>query len=160
MNNFLQAGFACNKYLNVCKKIPGMTKTCINCKQLLLFVFSFCLCSICLSQSIRGKITDANTGEPLVGATVKLDGTKYVTLVKLDGSFIFTKIPAAVYHVITSYAGYEKTGGNIEISIAGNENKVLNFSLRPSEAQLQSVIISAAGDGGRDGNSSRLGKNS
>ena len=59
--------------------------------------FSICLLMLLTSlgaqsQVIKGKALDTKTGEPLVGATIKLDGTKYTALVKLDGSFTFSKI--------------------------------------------------------------------
>ena len=46
------------------------------------------------SQTIKGKVTDAINGEPLVGATVTLEGVKGVALVKLDGTYVFTKVKA------------------------------------------------------------------
>ena len=60
---------------------------------LTLFLFSFSVL-ITNAQTIKGKVFDAATGEPLVGATVKLSGTKYSTLVRLDGSYSYSKLQA------------------------------------------------------------------
>ena len=79
---------------------------------LTLFLFSFSVL-ITNAQTIKGKVFDAATGEPLVGATVKLSGTKYSTLVRLDGSYSFSKLPAGTYKQTITYTGYKE----IELSL-------------------------------------------
>ncbi len=95
------------------------------------------------SQVIKGKVQDTNTGEPLVGASVKLDGTKYTTLVKLDGTFSFTKIPAGTYKVVVSYAGYKIPAAETTVTVAASETKTVAISLEPVAMQLESVTISS-----------------
>jgi outer membrane receptor protein involved in Fe transport len=119
-----------------------------------LFVISFS--SFLSAQIIRGKVTDANTGEPLVGATVKLNGTKYTALVKLDGSFSFTKIPAGTYYVSISYLGYKQSETEKSVTVKANEISDANFSLEPTATEMQSVTINAAA--GSDKSARRLEK--
>jgi len=45
------------------------------------------------TQTIRGKVTDAITGEPLVGATVSLEDTKFSAIVNLDGTYVLKNYP-------------------------------------------------------------------
>ena len=53
----------------------------------LLFLLFFFTSHQLLAETIHGKVLDANNGEPLVGATVLVDGTNLKTVVKLDGTF-------------------------------------------------------------------------
>ena len=44
--------------------------------------------SVALAQGVvRGVVVDAGNGEPLIGATVRIDGTTVGTQTSLDGSF-------------------------------------------------------------------------
>ena len=108
-------------------------------------------------QVIGGKVLDAATGEPLVGATVQLEGTAYTTLVRLDGSFKFSKIAAGTYNVAVSYAGYKAADAAINVTVAVKETKTVNISLTPQAAELESVIISGGGSSSDKG-SRRLEK--
>ncbi len=110
---------------------------------ILAAVFIFILQTLGHAQTIKGRVADAITGEPLVGASVKLDGTKFTTLVKLDGSFSFTKIPAGTYTVIVSYAGYKKPATENTITVTDNQTKTVAISLEPVAMQLESVTISS-----------------
>ena len=49
------------------------------------------------AQSIKGKVVDASSGEPLIGATVSLKGTAEKTLVRLDGSYVLKNIKPGIY---------------------------------------------------------------
>jgi outer membrane receptor protein involved in Fe transport len=110
------------------------------------------------SQTIKGRALDAGTGEPLVGASVKLGGTAYSTLVKLDGSFTLSKIPAGEYHVSISYLGYTNNSSETIVKIAANETKSLQFYMTPAAKELASVTINGGSLNDRDQNGRRLEK--
>lgn len=114
-----------------------------NCKWIFLLFASLLVSTFSIAQSIRGKVTDSNTGEPLVGATVNLEGTKYNTLVKLDGTFIFSRIPAGNYKVNITYSGYKSSEAST-VTVGANEIETINVLLQPLAAELQSVTISSA----------------
>jgi len=128
------------------------------CKQFFLSTFLLCCCALGFAQSIKGKVTDAITGEPLVGATVKLTGTRYTTLVKLDGTYSFTKIEPGTYHIAVSYAGYTDSTKANSVTIGDNETKFEAMLLDPQVKELQSVTISAGPSADKDGNGRRLEK--
>ena len=60
----------------------------------LLLMLSLCLMSfMTVAQgTIKGKIVDSQTKEPLVGATVMLEGTSEGVAADLDGSFTLTNL--------------------------------------------------------------------
>ena len=62
--------------------------------------------SVALAQTtIRGTITDADTGEPLIGANVLVVGTSTGTITDFDGNYELT-VPAGSDQIRVSYTGY------------------------------------------------------
>ncbi len=100
------------------------------------------------AQNIKGKVVDAATGEPLVGATVSLDNTKIKTLVRLDGNFVFYKLAPATYTVKVRYAGY-KIGKGIVVTVGETGTKTVDVNLESIATELESVSVntSATKDG-------------
>jgi TonB-dependent receptor len=112
----------------------------------LLLLFSLILTSA-YSQTIKGKVFDLNTGEPLVGANVVLEHTHFTTAVQLDGSFIFRHIPAGKYTVVASTVGYQKSQA-IEVALEKwNDVKSVNFSMVQSATVMQEVQVSTLSGG-------------
>ena len=56
---------------------------------------------------IKGKVFDKATGEPLIGATVILEGTSLATATDTEGYYAFIKIQPGIYDVRVSYIGYQ-----------------------------------------------------
>ncbi len=118
-------------------------------KSFLLILFVAFLNSA-TAQTIRGKVTDATTGEPLVGATVTLEGTKFVTIVNLDGSYVFKNVPPGKYEIKIKYSGYEKPKEqDVEVK-AGEEVKGLNFQLAVESKELSSIVVTSSKNGESD----------
>ena len=111
-------------------------------QKLLLLLFFTIVYSLSNAQTIKGKVIDAATGEPLVGAVVKLENTKFRTLTKLDGSFVFAKLPAATYSIQVLSEGFTN-GSQQVISIDGNATKSVVINLKPSVSELSSVTVSS-----------------
>jgi outer membrane receptor for ferrienterochelin and colicin len=59
------------------------------------------------SGTVQGKVTDATTGEPLIGAEVSVPGTAFGALTDVDGKFLL-KIPAGSVDLAAIYIGYAK----------------------------------------------------
>jgi iron complex outermembrane receptor protein len=57
--------------------------------------------------SLRGELTDARSGEPLVGASVLLVNTTTGAATDVEGVFLIANIPAGVYSVRFQSLGYE-----------------------------------------------------
>lgn len=111
-------------------------------KHLLLLMLSLGIFLFSFSQSIiKGKVVDATSGEPLVGATVKLDNSKVFTLVKLDGTFILTKVTAGNHTLKVIYQDYDKKTEK-EITVSPNDTRVVDFILEPKVEELSSVTVS------------------
>ncbi|MDZ7625314.1 MAG: von Willebrand factor type A domain-containing protein [Ignavibacteriaceae bacterium] len=58
------------------------------------------------SGSISGKVTDADTGEPLIGANILILNTNWGAATDIDGFFKINFIPSGKYVLKVSYVGY------------------------------------------------------
>lgn len=95
---------------------------------------------------VKGTVTDASTGETLIGANIVIDGTSFGASTDLNGEYTISKIPPGTYTVIFSYIGYEtieKPG--VEL----NEGAVLTLDVELGfESVLgEEIIISAQAQG-------------
>lgn len=57
---------------------------------------------------ISGYVTDQETGEPIVGANIIIEGTYLGASADLDGYYSISNIPPGEYRVIFSAVGYQK----------------------------------------------------
>ncbi len=71
------------------------------------------------TSKIKGTIVDSKTGEPIIGASVKVKGTKHATITDVDGNFELNAPEGAP--LLVSYVGYKneefeaRNGMKIEI---------------------------------------------
>jgi len=92
--------------------------------------------------TFTGKVLDADTDEPLIGATVAVSGTSTGTATALDGSFNL-KVKAGSMKLKISYVGYEDT--EIEVSVSEGETKDLGvFALKSNSLNLNEVKVVAS----------------
>jgi len=87
------------------------------------------------ASKLSGRITDAQSGEALVGATVVLDGTDYGAFTDDEGRYELANLPAGLYTVRVSYVGYAD---------------LVKYQVRldPGSTTLNLTMLSAAIEGG------------
>lgn len=88
--------------------------------------------------TISGKITDAETGEDLFGASIYIEGTNLGTTANTYGFYSLT-ITEGTYKVTTSYIGFE----NVYHEINLDKDISLNIKLKPMGTVLSEVVISS-----------------
>lgn len=57
---------------------------------------------------IAGRVVDAATGEPLIGANVVLQGTMLGASTDIDGFYTINNIPPGKYSVVVNFIGYRR----------------------------------------------------
>ena len=83
--------------------------------------------------SVRGIVTEALTGDPIIGANVLVKGTTNGTITGLDGDYQLSNVPSNGT-LVFSYLGYDSQ----EIQINGRTS--INVSLEESSIGLQEVV--------------------
>jgi hypothetical protein len=71
-------------------------------KELIISVLLFGMHVVCFSQSLKGKVNEAVTGEPLVGANVLVRETGTRVFVELDGFFRVKELKPGSYTIVIS----------------------------------------------------------
>lgn len=93
------------------------------------------------SQSvITGIATDAASGEPLAGASIRLDNTRWGATADLQGRFQIRNVAAGAYALVASYVGFRTYIQAIEV---GQEPLHLTLALERSSLQADEVVVSA-----------------
>jgi hypothetical protein len=110
-------------------------------KILLIFICSFFAFSSS-AQSVKGKVSDSKTGDPLIGATVHIEkpGTSLNTVVRLDGTYQFKNVPDGSYQLQVRYVGY-KTTKEYVVEATHNKATVLNIAMIDNSTALHEVAI-------------------
>lgn len=114
-------------------------------KNLTFFALLILFGSLIIAQTtgkISGKVTDEETGEPLIGANVLIEGTYLGAATDIDGQFFILNIPPGTYSVKVTSMGYSSK--LIEgISISVNRTFSLEVSLSSKILEIGEVVIKA-----------------
>lgn len=93
--------------------------------------------------SVFGKVQDANTGEPLIGVNIRLEGTERGATTDLDGLYEITGVEPGSYNITASYIGYQtNTRSNVIVQSKGNDD--INFELQEGGLDLETVVVTAS----------------
>jgi len=112
-------------------------------KRFFALTVSFLLLNIViLSQTgkITGKVTDSQTGEPLIGANIIVLNTEYGSATGLNGEYTIHNVPPGIYNLRGSFIGYQSvTIQNIRV-VSGLTQEV-DFPLPSSAIATEEIVI-------------------
>lgn len=92
---------------------------------------------------ISGKLTDARTNEPLVGANIVIEGTTVGAATNVDGYYVILNIPPGTYTARASMVGYSpSTQTGVRVFI--NQTTQLDFELNEQAIQTGEVVVTAS----------------
>ncbi|MDT3695904.1 MAG: TonB-dependent receptor [Ignavibacterium sp.] len=91
---------------------------------------------------LAGTIKDAQTGEPLVGANVIIEGTNFGAATNLNGEYVILNISPGRYNVKFSFIGYE-TIAMQNIVIVVDQTTLLQVELNPQTIQVDEIVVTA-----------------
>src|ERR1700754_850583 len=119
---------------------------------LLFFTLSF---SSVFAQTIKGKVYDNKTSEPLIGASVFIENSPYKTVVKLDGSFVLRVSEVGKYHIMVSTIGY-LSGKGIMVEVRDLKETVVDIPMQSSATVMQEAYVSTVLGPGTDREARRI----
>jgi len=91
---------------------------------------------------ITGRVVDANTGEPLPGVNVVIDGTTMGATTDIDGYYTIINVRPGTYTLRASFVGYvPQVVENVQVDV-GLTTEV-NFALQETAIGLQEVVVQA-----------------
>ena len=107
---------------------------------LISFLF-FVVSSFSQTGTIRGFVSDKNTGESIMFCNVTIDGTSHGSQTDLNGMYTLSKIPAGEHKIAVTFIGYKKL--TQDISLNKGQILTLKFELESSTVNIGEVEISA-----------------
>lgn len=105
-----------------------------------VFLFSATMLSAQADGTLSGKVTEKETGEPLIGAQVFVSSTSSGTVTDLDGKY-YLPLPQGSYTVKVSFIGY--TTQSVGIDLKAGENVTMDFALSSDLFGLDEVVVTA-----------------
>lgn len=92
------------------------------------------------SNNLRGQIVDIESGEPLIGAVIRIEGSKTEAIAGLDGSFVLRmgKEEKSLW-LVASCVGYADEKREITPRSASKES--LTFRLKPQAEMMESLRV-------------------
>ena len=122
-------------------------------KGLALFLLSLSSVAGFAQSQIRGNVKDSN-GEPILGATIKVNGSKVATVTDMDGNFSVNAKPGST--ITISYVGFETQtvtvkGTNLVPIVLKEDDRTLNdvvvigYGVQ-KKSDLTGAVASVSGD--------------
>jgi len=89
---------------------------------------------------LTGVVTDVQTGEPLVGVQVYLEGTGRGSLTTENGRYFILNVPPGVYTLVAELLGYQTTQfENVQVSI--DITRTVDFQLSPQAIAVGEIRV-------------------
>ncbi len=94
------------------------------------------------SQSISGTVTDAETGDPLLGVTIILKNTNKGVVTDFDGNYTINNVEPGDYTIDLSYIGYGRISQTITV---GGDDATYDFAMTFSASKLDELVVTGTG---------------
>jgi outer membrane receptor for ferrienterochelin and colicins len=93
--------------------------------------------------AIVGKVTDAETGQPVIGANVVIHGTFIGSSTNVRGEYRLSRIPPGPCTIVVSMIGYDRlTVANIMIN--AGQQRTLDIKLKSAPVETGGVVVTAS----------------
>lgn len=92
---------------------------------------------------IAGAVTNSDTGEPLAGVNILLEGTNRGAASDLDGVYYIINVSPGTYTMVVSAVGFARQEIT-DVHVAVDRTTTINIRLRPSVIQGEEVTVKAS----------------
>lgn len=93
--------------------------------------------------TVRGRVTEGATTNPVAAAQVSVDGTQLNTLTDAQGNYVLTGVPAGQRAITVTRIGFASVTQTVTVPAAGEAT--LDFTLQTMAVQLSEVVVTATG---------------
>jgi outer membrane receptor for ferrienterochelin and colicin len=93
--------------------------------------------------TIQGFVYDGQEKEPLIGATIQLNGTSLGAVTDPNGFFVIKEVPTQTYNIEARFIGYQtQIKFNVIVRSAGNVDMI--FSMAEIAGELGEVVVTSS----------------
>src|SRR5262245_4645097 len=93
--------------------------------------------------TIAGRITDAGSGVPLVGASVRVSGTQIGAATTDDGRYTIRGVRPGATEIVVTRIGYEPKRSTV--TVTANGTVTADVSLTQAAFSLSEVVVTVTG---------------
>ena len=108
----------------------------MKCKLLILLLSLLLVRFVATAEIVSGNITDAATGEPLIGASVYVKDSQKGVITDIDGNFQIN-LDKGNYILVIQYVGYITSENRVDVPLAGS----LDIQLQQEFTTLDEVAV-------------------
>jgi hypothetical protein len=110
---------------------------------IILFIFILPASVFSQNASLKGRVVDAVSNEPLPFVNVIVSGTTIGTITDMDGNFILTGLESGFVRVETSFVGYKRAvSSEVEVSVASTNT--IEIQMEEQKEQIEEVTVTAS----------------
>lgn len=91
---------------------------------------------------ITGKVVDQNSGEPLIGANILIEGTMFGAATDIDGNYTILNVSPGSYTLKISMVSY-RTAIIEDVRVVVDRTTNISIELASTELELDEIVISA-----------------
>ncbi len=97
------------------------------------------------SGVLSGVVTDQQTGRPMVGVQVSLEGTALRTTTGNDGRYTLRNVPSGTHTVSAQIIGYAPSE-RPRVTLESGGTATADFALRPSALAIEGIVVTGVVD--------------
>ena len=118
------------------------------CKgSLLVFTLAGALAGTLPAQAPQGRITglvsSSESGRPIEGARLLVDGTRLGAATRADGRYVITGVPAGTYQVRASMLGFAPAIASVTVPAGGSVTA--DFGLATRALAMEQIVVTGYG---------------
>lgn len=95
-----------------------------------------------VTGKVSGRVIDAESGEELPGASIRIEGTTLGNMAMPDGSYFIISIPPGEYSVTASIIGYQSVTMK-GVQVISDRTTEVNFRLKATALELEGITVTA-----------------
>ena len=88
-------------------------------------------------MTVKGVVIDKETGETMIGVSIRVHGTDVGTVTDVDGAYSLT-LPEGKYRVTFSYVGFENVDRELTVATAGSFVRIV---MQSATAKMSEVVV-------------------
>src|SRR3989339_1612454 len=92
------------------------------------------------TAKVEGTVRDKDTGQPLQGAQVQIEGTRLGNVTNADGYYFILNVPPGHRSITFTFTGYQKMTISDHLILAG-QTTTLNASMSSTIVELGGITV-------------------
>lgn len=110
---------------------------------IVLLIFILPIAVFAQKASLKGRLVDAVSNDPLPFVNVIVSGTTIGTITDMDGNFILTGLEPGFVRVEASFVGYERAvSSEVEVSVASTN--FIEIQMEQQNEEIEEVTVTAS----------------